>query len=203
MNFFRQEFPLLWTDESIYIDWNRNTLCILSKFFTEIDGKESKWFLWEREVIITKRNLWTKESWWRKFSSINSHLRNSLRFSSLSLYIYILLKLLKREETFDLSNQLNLARFIWNDLPFDHHLLFRFEVGDGFIDAYACCRRQCGASRSLHFTHAEADYVSSLRDTKTPVIVLFRTAKPGWCIITWVGSFEEKNRRNEEDIHWW
>lgn len=74
---------------------------------------------------------------------------------SLSLYIYILLKLLKREETFDLSNQLNFntARFIWNDLPFDHHLLFRFEVGDGFIDAYACCRRQCGASRSIYISH--------------------------------------------------
>ena len=157
MNFFRQEFPLLWTDESIYIDWNRNTLCILSKFFTEIDRKESKWFLWEREVIITKRNLRTKESWWRKFSSINSHLRNSLRFSSLSLSIYIyIVKIVKKRRNF-WSNQLNLntARFIWNDLPFDHHLLFRFEVGDGFIDTRVLptCRRQCGASLSIYISH--------------------------------------------------
>ena len=81
---------------------------------------------------------------------------SSFLFSlSLSIYIYIV-KIVKKRRNF-WSNQLNLntARFIWNDLPFDHHLLFRFEVGDGFIDTRVLptCRRQCGASLSIYISH--------------------------------------------------
>lgn len=111
-----------------------------------------------------------------RVSSINSHLRNSER--NFSVYIVKIVKKTRRELASNLPNELNLntARFVWNDLPFNRHLLSRrdgrrFYRHTRVTNVSATIRR---ITEYLHFTHAEADYVSSLRDTKTSVIVLFR-----------------------------